>query len=1091
MRYYNRERDIEMNKTKKIISLILSTMLVISILPGAIASAMTPQEGANWALAQVGRWIDTDGAYGAQCVDLIVEYCKANFGWNPQGSGNAEAYRRVNLPNSSWQRIQNTPEFIPQPGDIAIWNPAESNGYCGHVAIIISADINSFVSVDQNLKGSANGSAAEKTTHNYKNFWGVIRPPFSSQPHSHSYTEYVYYWKAHPHYNCYRCSCGEVKERTNETNFIESCQECNNQSGSGSSGEQTVDDGLYTIKNASSGYMMNVYAGKDANGTKVTTWEYDGTTDQRIYIQHKGSGKYLLKFNASSSGRVIDVNRGASLTASIDDGDKIDIWTADDLEAQYFMINEVGNNMYTFELASKQGHVIAATNDSAAASNGTQLQLKSYTGASCQKWYLCDTSGNVIGACSHSRTTNKATNTSYSKKNESSHTVVTTYNKVCSDCGEVLKKGQTEQKTEAHSIKNNKCGKCGYAVVMEEPEVPEEEGQEEVIECNHNNTYRNRLNIESKYTPKDAEKHIVTEYYNISCTDCSSIVTEKIQEDSEENHVIENGVCVCGYTEPKRERTVNDGLYNIKNVASGYMMNVYGGKDVNGTKVTVWENDNSNDQKIYISYQGDGKYLLKYNASSNGRVIDVNRGNSMTASIDNGDKIDIWTSNDPEAQLFYINDCGNGEYSFELACKLGSVIAPSSAGAAKTNGAQLILDENKNADYQKWILTTTSNVRRTAYVYNTEGWKLNIRSSYISNSSVIGKIDEYSTITVVGEKINGFYPVEYNGKTGYAHSEYITFSVPERLEKINAWVYKTEGDNLNVRSSAEIVTWNVIGSFRQNAQITVLSRTVYNGFYKVKYGDTTGYASAAFITFNKPVEPNKNNQISSTTSSATATNNAINKAQSSAPKGSQRIYYMKNMKEANDNALNAAAQTAKLYHDIACDVNIRLAAEEALGTTLGAIATKDAKQIFKVFNTESGLGVMAMAANDEFYRRGKYYHQQYLNQVKNITTLQQAETAFKSFREAMAYYGAVQALNKDLIDDYAKKGHYTKRMLDAFFTSFADAALPTDDIKFLSNAATFVTTGGELLNLIMNNSYGADAVREIRAQWNNTWAKLN
>lgn len=166
---------------KKPLSLLLIIAVIMTFTSNA-AFAITAQQGADWAVAQIGKSIDTDGQYGAQCVDLIVQYCNTNFGWNPQGTGNAEAYRTVKLPNSSWQRIQNTPDFIPQPGDIAIWNPASSNGYCGHVAIVISANINSFVSVDQNWynSNSTKGSPAAKVTHNYTNFWGVIRPPFSA-----------------------------------------------------------------------------------------------------------------------------------------------------------------------------------------------------------------------------------------------------------------------------------------------------------------------------------------------------------------------------------------------------------------------------------------------------------------------------------------------------------------------------------------------------------------------------------------------------------------------------------------------------------------------------------------------------------------------------------------------------------------------------------------------------------------------------------------------------------------------------------------------------------------------------------------------
>lgn len=40
-----------------------------------------------------------------------------------------------------------------------------------------------------------------------------------SLTHTHAYTQYVYYWAAHPHYKCYACSCGDVKENKNETSF--------------------------------------------------------------------------------------------------------------------------------------------------------------------------------------------------------------------------------------------------------------------------------------------------------------------------------------------------------------------------------------------------------------------------------------------------------------------------------------------------------------------------------------------------------------------------------------------------------------------------------------------------------------------------------------------------------------------------------------------------------------------------------------------------------------------------------------------------------------------------------------------------------
>ncbi len=44
--------------------------------------------------------------------------------------------------------------------------------------------------------------------------------------HNHSYTTYAYYEAAHPHYNCYKCSCGAVQKRTSETRLLTSCAQC-------------------------------------------------------------------------------------------------------------------------------------------------------------------------------------------------------------------------------------------------------------------------------------------------------------------------------------------------------------------------------------------------------------------------------------------------------------------------------------------------------------------------------------------------------------------------------------------------------------------------------------------------------------------------------------------------------------------------------------------------------------------------------------------------------------------------------------------------------------------------------------------------
>ncbi len=67
---------------------------------------------------------------------------------------------------------------------------------------------------------------------------------------------------------------------------------------------------------------------------------------------------------------------------------------------------------------------------------------------------------------------------------------------------------------------------------------------------------------------------------------------------------------------------------------------------------------------------------------------------------------------------------------------------------------------------------------RAAWVYNTDGQNLYLREKPATGTTkVLARMPEGSQITVIGKsKTNGFYKVRYKNITGYAHSDYITFS---------------------------------------------------------------------------------------------------------------------------------------------------------------------------------------------------------------------------------------------------------------------------------------------------------------------------
>jgi len=119
--------------------------------------------------------ISTNGA-SVQCVDLAKMYFHYVLGLKTQAIGNAEAYwrRYDELPylKNNFIKIANTPTFIPQKGDVAVWD--KRHGKYGHIAICNGEGTTSyFYSYDQNwiIK------KMHLVKHNYKSgFAGVLRP---------------------------------------------------------------------------------------------------------------------------------------------------------------------------------------------------------------------------------------------------------------------------------------------------------------------------------------------------------------------------------------------------------------------------------------------------------------------------------------------------------------------------------------------------------------------------------------------------------------------------------------------------------------------------------------------------------------------------------------------------------------------------------------------------------------------------------------------------------------------------------------------------------------------------------------------------
>ena len=116
------------------------------------------------------KFIDFDGKYGNQCVDLYRQYCKElGFPQSPPVPGAADIWN--NYLKDKFIQVPNTPTGVPELGDIIIWD-RKLNGY-GHVAVFQSGDTKKFISFDQNWPVN---SSCHFQKHNYKFVLGWLKP---------------------------------------------------------------------------------------------------------------------------------------------------------------------------------------------------------------------------------------------------------------------------------------------------------------------------------------------------------------------------------------------------------------------------------------------------------------------------------------------------------------------------------------------------------------------------------------------------------------------------------------------------------------------------------------------------------------------------------------------------------------------------------------------------------------------------------------------------------------------------------------------------------------------------------------------------
>lgn len=188
---------------------------------------------------------------------------------------------------------------------------------------------------------------------------------------------------------------------------------------------------------------------------------------------------------------------------------------------------------------------------------------------------------------------------------------------------------------------------------------------------------------------------------------------------------------------------------------------------------------------------------------------------------------------------------------------------------------------------------------------------LNVRSGWGTSYDKMGTLTKNSSTKRISVGSNGWDKIEYNGKTGYVVSKYLTTQKPEEKtpeepeenNEIPEPTWTETGDTvyalqkLNVRSGWG-TSYKAIGSLKKDASTKRIS-VGSNGWDKIEYNGKIAYVMSKYLTTEKPEEKSVNNTIED------EKNNVINNT-------------LENTNNSNTNVVN----NGEIYNEILEEVGV-------------------------------------------------------------------------------------------------------------------------------------------------------------------------
>ena len=251
--------------------------------------------------------------------------------------------------------------------------------------------------------------------------------------------------------------------------------------------------------------------------------------------------------------------------------------------------------------------------------------------------------------------------------------------------------------------------------------------------------------------------------------------------------------CIKAFTSNESiTQLVADGVYKISSANnSNYVLDVAGGSKADKANVQLYKSNDTNAQRFIIVYKGNGYYLIQNVLS----LKNLEVKNSGTTSGTN-----VWqnTYNGNTAQLWFIEKSSNGYYKFHPKTNPNNLSL--NMTNTSSNGANVNVTTNANTINQEFKLTkdtfitgtkTISDGRYTIMASKKTSQVLDIKGGSKDNKA---NVQLYKSNNTAAQKFNithrgnGYYSI-INAKSGKA----LDVKGGSTSNKANVWQYTYNG----------------------------------------------------------------------------------------------------------------------------------------------------------------------------------------------------------------------------------------------------------------------------------------------------------